>query len=804
MKTIQLIQFASACLLALPAFAQPELPVTVGAYPQELRLFYSADDGLPSNDVHAIAIGDFGTVYAGTSEGLAAFKDGAWSPVQPFTAGPVTAMAMTRSGWLNVHFDYPTSKNSLVGMDQKGVLVYDGSLYGLDGVRLAGLPVSARGESAQYSLAVGNGVVLGTTEGLYVLNRDKNSGKYLFIPVEDLNYLLYPSRVIHAVALGPNREFVVGCESGLYHGENLEQWYQVLPQHDDQSWAPTKVHAVGYSPSGALWFASPQGVGRLTSSWELFTGEDGLPYNDFTSLSVLSDDRVWFGTRIGAIRFDGEDFSYRQGKRWLPDDDVRDVVVTDRGGAWTATSYGVSHIAFQELTLAEKAAFYETEIDERHRRTPLGYVLQVTVNRPGDRSEWTNHDSDNDGLWTSMYGAAQCFAYAATNDPKAKERADNAFYAMNFLRTVTQGTENSPPKGYVARTILPTSGPDPNIGRIERDQREKDEDDALWKVIDPRWPVSADGKWYWKCDTSSDELDGHFFFYGLYYDLVAESEDEKRRVRTHVQEIADHLVDHNFNLVDHDGKPTRWARYSPEELNHDKNWFVERGLNSLSILSYLAVAEHITGDEKFAEAARYLVEEHGYEQNLMYPKHQRGAGAGNQSDDEMAFMCYYSLLRYEDDPELRERVLLSFNNYWRLEQPELNPFFNFAYAAYGRDATFHDAWGAHDLSPGGDWLSDSVVVLKGFPLDRFNWGHRNSHRTDIVLLPNWSNLFDRRDVTGRGHRTNGKVLPVEERHFEHWNTDPWRLDYGGDGRVLADGTVFLLPYYMGLYHEFVK
>jgi len=50
---------------------------------------------------------------------------------------------------------------------------------------------------------------------------------------------------------------------------------------------------------------------------------------------------------------------------------------------------------------------------------------------------------------------------------------------------------------------------------------------------------------------------------------------------------------------------------------------------------------------------------------------------------------------------------------------------------------------------------------------------------------------------------NGKVLPVENRHFNHWNTDPWQLDYGGNGHELAAGTVFLLPYYMGLYHGFI-
>ena len=118
-----------------------------------------------------------------------------------------------------------------------------------------------------------------------------------------------------------------------------------------------------------------------------------------------------------------------------------------------------------------------------------------------------------------MYGAGECFAYGATKDPKAKERAKKAFEALRFLQKVTQGCAHAPPKGYVARTIRPVDWPDPNVGRLEGD-REEQKRDKLWKVYEPRWPKSADGKWYWKSDTSSDELDGHYFFYPLYYDLV--------------------------------------------------------------------------------------------------------------------------------------------------------------------------------------------------------------------------------------------------------------------------------------------
>ncbi|MEK7793601.1 MAG: hypothetical protein AAB353_03685, partial [Candidatus Hydrogenedentota bacterium] len=273
--------------------------------------------------------------------------------------------------------------------------------------------------------------------------------------------------------------------------------------------------------------------------------------------------------------------------------------------------------------------------------------------------------------------------------------------------------------------------------------------------------------------------------------------------RRQVQALTDHIVDHGFNLVDHDGKPTRWGRYAPEEFNFDKNWFPERGLNSLSMLSYLVTTHHITGDDRYQKIARELVEKPGYAQNLMYPKFQRGVGTGNQSDDEMAFMSYYNLIKYETDAELRSRYATSWWHYWRLEQPELSPFFNFAFAGQCIGAQFEDAFGVHNVGPRGDWLEESVDMLKRFTLDRFDWRHVNSHRIDLMQLPEWGGAFDHPIGNQRALRVNGRVLPVDERFFDHWNTDPFHLDTGGEGRSLSDGTVFLLPYYMGLYHGFI-
>jgi hypothetical protein len=170
----------------------------------------------------------------------------------------------------------------------------------------------------------------------------------------------------------------------------------------------------------------------------------------------------------------------------------------------------------------------------------------------------------------------------------------------------------------------------------------------------------------------------------------------------------------------------------------------------------------------------------------------------------MAFMCFYNLLRYTKDPVWREHWRFAFYAYWALEQPELNPFFNFAFAAHGLGQTYHNPFGSVGLNPWTGWHEEAMATLRGFPLDRVNWPQRNSHRLDLVpLRPQQAADLASAERMRRAGRVTGRVLPVEERHFGHWNTDPWRLDYGGDGRELASGTVFLLPYYLGLYHGFI-
>lgn len=611
-------------------------------------------------------------------------------------------------------------------------------------------------------------------------------------------------RRVHQLAAAPDGTLWVASAAGLF--ERVGEGWRPVAALDTggRDWAGQEVRGVVFDARGQLWFGAKAGVAcRQPDGWRFYEGKDGLPWNDFAGLAAGADGSVWFATGLGAIRFEAGEWHYRQGPRWLPHDAVRQVAADGAGGAWLATAGGLGRIRRQAMTLAEKAAYYEDEIERYVKRTPFGYVAEAPLRIPGDRSTAQPEDSDNDGLWTAMYGAGECLAFAATGNAEARNRARQAFEALRFLQKVTQGGPHSPPKGFVARTIRSTEGADPNLGRLESDRRAQQRD-SLWKIYEPRWPRSADGRWYWKSDTSSDELDGHFFFYPLYYDFCAGTDAEKERVREVVRDLADHLVTHDFVLVDHDGRPTRWGIFGPQFLNRDPNWWPERGLNSLSILTYLAVAAHVTGDPKYAAASRDLIDRHGYAQNAMYPKVQHGPGSGNQSDDEMAFMCYYTLLRCSADENLKAQMRYSFYRYWANEAPEMNPFFNFSYAAHNLTAHATNPWGRFPLAPWADWHGDAMTTLYGFPLDRLDWPHRNRHRLDLRWLePQASVDLYEPDRGHRGFHANGKVLPIENRHFNHWNTDPWRLDYGGNGSVLGAGTVFLLPYYLGLYHGFI-
>ncbi len=451
-----------------------------------------------------------------------------------------------------------------------------------------------------------------------------------------------------------------------------------------------------------------------------------LPVGNITATARATDGALWLGTTQGLMRLDfsapGRDRrQYLAGPRYLPDDRVEQLAPDDRGGVWARTRTGVSHIELRPMTLAQKAGHFEQRIRARH--------------------------DHNDGLWTAMYAAGECFRYAVTKSPDALANARKSVEAILFLEEVAGR------RGFPARSYIRKGDPMPHGGE---------------------WHWTADGQYYWKADTSSDEIVGHFFIFSIAYDLLPDA-DLRKRIAETCQRIMDHILDHDYYLIDLDGKPTLWGFWNPEKLARDPD---ERALNSLQLLSFLKTTEHITGGARYAAEYRKAAHEFKYA-DLMSGVNEFRTEM-NYSDEELAMLPFYCAFQYEKDPAMLKAYRRAVDEWWKNIQREANPLWSFIYLTGQPEAKVD--------------LASAVRTLYRMPMDTIEWSVRNSHRQDLI----WVSKPDR-----HGRREALTLLPPDERPVMKWNGNPFVVDGGGGGNGEDDGAAFLLPYWMGRYHKLI-
>jgi hypothetical protein len=537
------------------------------------------------------------------------------------------------------------------------------------------------------------------------------------------------------------------------------------------------VTAVAADRLGHLWAATDAGlyVTDGDQCWHHLGRQDGMPYEALTCLHLAANGDVWAGTPEGAWRLRQGQFRYFWGRRWLPGNRVRAAWTDVRGRAWLDTDGGWACIQERPTTLAQKAAHFDQITQQRHNRR--GFISQIHLEVPGDPAAGYRVEvSDNDGLWNAVYLGAMAFRYGATRDPAARRQARQALEALLDLERLT----GIP--GYPARAVVTDDELRAGIDGVDLGEKVRvpGEDDKIWF----RSPVDAT---VWcKGDTSSDEMDGHYFAWYVYHELVADAA-ERRQLAAVVRRATDHILAHGYTLVGHTGRKTRWGIWAPGLLNRDPFYAAERPLNSLEILAYLKIAEHVTGDVKYARAASELIRRHHYLLNtLLIRRGPQGQWAGiNHSDDEMLYLMYYALLRLEGDPDRRRLLLESITRTWEEaagEQSirrERSPLYNFIYGATtGRPCD----------------VGEAIQTLEDWPWDLTDWTVRNSHRHDVQLKP--------APAGRRGRAELDRVLPASERRLARWNGNPWEPDGGGAGRQEDDGAAWALAYWIGVYHGY--
>ena len=537
---------------------------------------------------------------------------------------------------------------------------------------------------------------------------------------------------------------------GVYGG--LDEYGFAADNSWDWGTLPSRTVRDLLGAGNRLIFATDRGLGVLRGmSMTSLRGPQGLPFEDVLCLAKGFDGDIWVGTSRGAIRQTGSQYHYFAGKRWLPSDRVSGIASAGHK-VYVATEQGLGIIEYEPYTLAKKAAYYEKELDEwGHKR--LGLIQKLEWDE--GLKERVRESGDNDGGYSGDYLAAESYRYAVTHEEIARAEATNTFHALRWLRTMTDIP------GFIARGVW-----------VKDEKGHKATGGSGGYPAE--WHDVAGGLFEWKGDTSSDELCSHFYSVARFLETAAQGE-EVRQGKEHLAAMATHVIEHGWQLIDLDGKPTRWGRWDPEYFKTDEGHF-DRGLQCVELLSFVKTAAVLTGDPKFAAAYKKLVDL-GYPQFTLRQRKTLPPESVAHFEDQLALWSYWNLLRYEEDESLRAMYRRSFERTYEMLRVEQEPWYNFVH---------------HVVSGTDEESAASVAHLREWPLDLRIWSYQNSHRADLQTPPGYQTFL-------------GGTRPFSPREREPMRWDAWTMqaDGGTGGNDVVEPSAWLLAYWMGRYYGFI-
>ncbi len=690
-----------------------------GSFLQRVRTFFTTAQGLPVDNVCSVVLDSCGRLFAGTEKGLSVLENDTFVAFggKTFSDG-VRFMKLLADGNVAV-----CSGNKIYFVNG-------------DSIRLffeAEQPVCEIAETSDsvYVLAGSVFYQLSLSDASVMLKKRYEGGNGQHVAANDELVYVSNETGIHSL-VGKRRE-----------------WKSILPGITALPDSP--VTCLSFDTVGHLWVGFSDGL-AIHDNMNLWLTSDKittLPKNAVYKIVTDKQGGRYFASDVGLICQKNGALKYLPACRWVPDTVIKDITVSDDGSViFVATEKGISRITTTSMTFTEKAEYYEKLIEKYHTRH--GHVGCRVLKGFTIESGYPEI-SDNDGLWTSWYVAAEALRYGATGDEVALEKARRSLKALLYL------CEVSGIPGFTARAIRYKGEPGYGNGHVE-------------------WRTASEPDLEWKGETSSDEITGHFFALTLYYDICAD-EQEKELIKKALCGMTDHIIDNNYRLIDYDNKPTTWALWDPVLLNNCDKWIDERGINSLELLSYLKSAYYVSGEEKYNDLYLELIKKHHFALNVVQHKIRNAHLC--HIDDNLGFLSTVTLLRLENDPALRSLYLCGLEDHWQYERIERHPLFNFIHYVFtGR---------VSDIEAG-------VEHLQQLPLDLINYPLYNSKRKDLV--------WDTEQAEWNEPAQLLEPLPVDERLVT--TPDQNYYDADCDARDYCfDGTVFLLPYWYGRYYGII-
>ena len=686
-------------------------------FPQKFCDFYYASNGLLSDKALCLGAGNDGTVFIGTDCGLNFTKeDGSFGS---FACGSVDMIHVIGE---NVYFTSDKTLYVYNGGKISEVEIFDEKITGISGE---------------------NELLVITSSMLYRLA----DGKYAPFYPADL-----PAQGLKI----SNGQLISFYNRALciFAGKR-KHWMNIYPEHSTMP--EFKINCVEFDKAlGFIWLGTDKGafIYDNRSGWYGHKEINCLPEEEIFSIRFIDDGRVILSSDAGLIVIKNGAAKYLPALKWACCEKINDAIAIGNA-IWTATDEGVSKITEKEMTLEEKAD-YCFELTEKYFVRTDGYVTGLKEIENFDISTGSPSITDNDGLWTHTYLGGLCYCYAVTKNEKVLEAARRSMHAMVNL------TKISGIKGFTARAL-----------RYEGEKGYGNLDRGDWQ----EWHKAPDGVTEWLGETSSDEMTGHFFGFSLYYDLCA-NDEEKALIREVICDITDHIIEHDYRLCDIDGKPTTWAIWNASELNNNSMWMWEKCVNSLEILTFLDVAYHVSGDEKYRkEFMRLAINEHFL---INAAQHKRDDARITHIDDNLGFLCTATILRIEKDEAIRKYLLMGMKHHWDYERNEKSPLFNLIYGAFTDEMCDIDT---------------AIKSLRDMTVDFSGRRALNSKRRNLV--------YDTEQERWGENPQLVTPLDYDEKICYNYDTNPYRTDWG-NGTSTCSPSCYILPYWFGRYFGLIE
>lgn len=544
--------------------------------------------------------------------------------------------------------------------------------------------------------------------------------------------------------------------------------------------------------------------------------------SEYTCLAEGDNSVMWYGGKTGITRYDpnGESIEdkimYFSAHRHLPHHAV-DAMLADGMNLWALCKDKVAHIEMIMLTAEEKAEILLDETNNYVMRR--GMVSQRGLKECRDyESRYPYAACDNDGLFTSGYAIGEMFRYATLKEklgkdhPRVRDARKNATKACEacLLLMYIHGR----PEGFIARSYHVTGEPVPDDGIFYKREgktahciftTEAKSRGRVGEEVPCDYPIPerlaalyrdlgyTDDDIYYKADTSSDEVTGHFLQMKIAHDFLAPNDPELDKIiKDACKRTTKHIIDHGFEFCESSGKPTTWAKWSKRYFDNDPIGYVDAPLNSSEMLVYLKITMYITGEKGIWQETYDKLVSEGYADlgAKHYDRFYQGAMREKVNPEEdlmygdnmLALMTYWMLCTLETDEELLTKYRAAFKSWSGLILREHTPGYDFMYKLGVPDAEI-------DIEKDAKWFTH-------FEANRLA-SSINSERHDVAVK------IGRNYDEKREFEISALLMP-NERFISKYDRNPYYLSENNNkGTCIESCYIYTYAYWIGRYYGFI-